>query len=512
MSNNDTFNVVDTNVPNQNTEIGKFVALILNYTEIFKDKHKHFIGQITANTLKAHQVDTVKNILATYFEKKKQHEENTKNKLRDMKSYNVGSKFPSNSPAEKSLMKIIFAPQTVQMNSETTTEMKRFDWEENKLYDGIVGDAMATTVADVTTTEKIILGMQNVQNETTTNFVGIIQDVPTTTTANLGEPLAYPNDETRIPVESEKDLSNPTTEQNPITENNPQIIGNSLPMTEGPTEKTLNNVLENGTPTTTENILPKVDDIDNIVGVALSPKDSLVNTEIPITAAAVTETSESVGANLLSSTLCPMQTIIPVEVVTVPPIDLTQNVGSNLMSDTDDFATTVAPIEITSPLYYAVKPIKLPLGNPDKILRKKSIYSDYRDGNSYQSPWMKKINSNRLEELSALMALPLKRTKSKNIKRAIGNERTSNSIIRPATINSFRPQSQSIAEILQNETSAERADRLQKNLQRLMHFIQIVGHVDSYLSKKFRVGVKQIAKMYETEEREDTRRRRRYSY
>lgn len=67
---------------------------------------------------------------------------------------------------------------------------------------------------------------------------------------------------------------------------------------------------------------------------------------------------------------------------------------------------------------------------------------------------------------------------------------------------------------LQSETSAERAVRMQKDIQKLMHFITVVGHVDSFFSKRFRSGVKKFARLYDSDEvvRPKIRRRRRPLY
>lgn len=127
-------------------------------------------------------------------------------------------------------------------------------------------------------------------------------------------------------------------------------------------------------------------------------------------------------------------------------------------------------------------------------------------------------------------------------KRAIGNEQQlpANSIIRPAKPppkpsaasaiaaaagvasatgagNAKAAAKKSFADILQNETSAERAERMQRGIQRLMHFITIVGHVDSYLTKRFRTGVKKMARLYDSTEdahrhKLPTRRRRRVPF
>lgn len=91
-------------------------------------------------------------------------------------------------------------------------------------------------------------------------------------------------------------------------------------------------------------------------------------------------------------------------------------------------------------------------------------------------------------------------------KRAIGNEKLLplGEIVRPAQ--KMANKKQTLAERLQNETSGERAERLQKNIQRLMHFVTIVGHVDSYLSKRFRTGVKKMAQLYDSTEHAHLRR------
>lgn len=58
----------------------------------------------------------------------------------------------------------------------------------------------------------------------------------------------------------------------------------------------------------------------------------------------------------------------------------------------------------------------------------------------------------------------------------------------------------SFIEMLENETSSEKAERIQKALQRLMHAVTIVGHVDSYISRKFRNGIKQFARAFDSVE------------
>lgn len=97
--------------------------------------------------------------------------------------------------------------------------------------------------------------------------------------------------------------------------------------------------------------------------------------------------------------------------------------------------------------------------------------------------------------------LPDATVKSKNIKRAVGDEGTFSNIVRPSPI---RPKS--IADLLPHETDAERTERLSKSLQRLMHFVTICGHVDSYMTKRFRLGLKNVARIFDS--MEETRRRR----
>lgn len=85
-------------------------------------------------------------------------------------------------------------------------------------------------------------------------------------------------------------------------------------------------------------------------------------------------------------------------------------------------------------------------------------------------------------------------------KRAVGNEKLlpHGEIVRPAQ--QAAKAKQTLAERLRNESSGERAERMQKGIQRLMHFVTIVGHVDSYLSKRFRTGVKKMAQLYDSTE------------
>lgn len=100
---------------------------------------------------------------------------------------------------------------------------------------------------------------------------------------------------------------------------------------------------------------------------------------------------------------------------------------------------------------------------------------------------------------------PFDFAKSKNMKRAIGDEgKFTSNFVRPSPL---RPKPKPIGSLLPRETDAERAERLSKSMQRLMHFVTIVGHVDSYVTKRFRHGLKNVARLFDSPE-EDTRRRR----
>lgn len=97
---------------------------------------------------------------------------------------------------------------------------------------------------------------------------------------------------------------------------------------------------------------------------------------------------------------------------------------------------------------------------------------------------------------------------SKNVKRQIGDDMRAYEIVRPATVN--KPI---FMNNLENETSSEKRERIQKGLQRLMHFVTIVGHVDSYLTKRFRNGVRTFARLCESGEDMRLRHRRsRFSF
>lgn len=84
---------------------------------------------------------------------------------------------------------------------------------------------------------------------------------------------------------------------------------------------------------------------------------------------------------------------------------------------------------------------------------------------------------------------------SKNVKRQIGNDMRTYDFVRPAVVN--KPM---FKNNLENETSSEKRERIQKGIQRLMHFVAIVGHVDSYLSKRFRNSVRTFARFCDSGE------------
>lgn len=93
--------------------------------------------------------------------------------------------------------------------------------------------------------------------------------------------------------------------------------------------------------------------------------------------------------------------------------------------------------------------------------------------------------------------------KSKNTKRAIGDEGSfASNFVRPSPM---RPTD--FRDIFPRESASQRADRLSGSMQRLMHFVTIVGHVDSYLTKRVRKGLKNVARIF-SDSMENTRRRR----
>lgn len=74
-------------------------------------------------------------------------------------------------------------------------------------------------------------------------------------------------------------------------------------------------------------------------------------------------------------------------------------------------------------------------------------------------------------------------------------------IVRPA------PRRMTLKERLENETSVERAERVNRALQKMMQFASIVGQVDSYITGRIRTSVKKLARMYDEDEREARNRR-----
>lgn len=63
------------------------------------------------------------------------------------------------------------------------------------------------------------------------------------------------------------------------------------------------------------------------------------------------------------------------------------------------------------------------------------------------------------------------------------------------------------------ESSVERIERRKQNLENLMQFVTMCGHVDRYVNTRLRSSVKKLGKLFDTEEEEtQRRRRRRYSF
>lgn len=66
-----------------------------------------------------------------------------------------------------------------------------------------------------------------------------------------------------------------------------------------------------------------------------------------------------------------------------------------------------------------------------------------------------------------------------------------------------------IGQRLNEESSVERGERRKQNLEKLMQFVTMCGHVDRYINTRLRSSVKKLGKLFDTEEEEETRRRRR---
>lgn len=97
-------------------------------------------------------------------------------------------------------------------------------------------------------------------------------------------------------------------------------------------------------------------------------------------------------------------------------------------------------------------------------------------------------------------------TQKRNFKRAVGNEKKSVlDFVTPTPFN-FKPSN--IIEDLNAETSAERAERISKAVEKFMNVVTVAGHVDNYLTSRFRSGVRKFGKLFESQEEDDTKRRR----
>lgn len=66
-----------------------------------------------------------------------------------------------------------------------------------------------------------------------------------------------------------------------------------------------------------------------------------------------------------------------------------------------------------------------------------------------------------------------------------------------------------IGQRLNEESSVERGERRKQNLEKLMQFVTMCGHVDRYINTRLRSSVKKLGKLFDTDEEEETRRRRR---
>lgn len=114
-------------------------------------------------------------------------------------------------------------------------------------------------------------------------------------------------------------------------------------------------------------------------------------------------------------------------------------------------------------------------------------------------------------------------SKSRQSKRAIGDEGTLDNIIRPLdkpSVASAPVQMQTPLQSYEHyfhnsgQSSLEQAEQFEKGLQRIVQFVQIAAHIDSYLTSRFKSGIKTIAKIMESDEEESSssRRLRRYSF
>lgn len=159
--------------------------------------------------------------------------------------------------------------------------------------------------------------------------------------------------------------------------------------------------------------------------------------------------------------------------------------------------TTMAPIIVET------KPSKFP-----KKANLVDAYSKYKNTPKLEDVSIDSFESMELTQEVSLLDMettqpppPPENIMKSNTKRAVGDEGTFSNIVRPSPI-----RQKNIGDLLNNETDAERTERLNKSLKRLMHFVTIVGQVDSYLTKRFRSGLKNVARIFDSIE--DTRRRR----
>lgn len=107
--------------------------------------------------------------------------------------------------------------------------------------------------------------------------------------------------------------------------------------------------------------------------------------------------------------------------------------------------------------------------------------------------------------------------KSRNMKRAIDTISNRNNIISspPQLILPQMPQTMIVQprvsnriDRIANETSGEKAERLNRALQKLMQLVGIFAQVDSYLANKARSTIKKMARIYEDDETEYEKRSR----
>ncbi|XP_037037324.1 uncharacterized protein LOC119075020 [Bradysia coprophila] len=259
-------------------------------------------------------------------------------------------------------------------------------------------------------------------------------------------------------------------------------------------------------PTTSQNLIPTLTpELEDMLPDSVEdPTDTNASTHrigledvelLPITS---TEVSAENGTPTVVLKILKNRTVLIEETV---PQSTPDQLGMEMTSVPKIVTPVVRPKKKTSteaPIVIEVKPPQFPV---------KTAILNTHNKHKNVAPKLDDISfeltgKTSLQSIETTEVLPLSLTKSKNKKRAVGDEGSfASNIVRPSPI---RPKK--IGDLFPHETEAERAERLSKSMQRLMHFVTIVGHVDSYLTKRVRHGLKNVARIFDSAE--DTRRRR----